>query len=64
MNNKCSNCINLPEGTFCSATYCGDCRWLDLTDYTKSMPPYYYCKRIGSYKDPHTNTSCSHWEER
>ena len=56
------NEIKLPQGRFCSPqTLCGACFWLDRTDRTKEPPYYYWCKRVSSYKNPETNTSCPHW---
>ena len=55
------NKIKIPEGKMCSKTLCGDCFWLDKSQPTKTVPYYYWCKRVSTYKDPNTNTSCSHW---
>lgn len=56
--------VKLPKRKMCEKTYCGDCKWLDLSQYTNSTPIYYWCKEKCTYKDPHTNTSCSSWEKR
>jgi len=55
--------VNLHEGKMCSKTLCGECHWLDMTDRTKEPPYWYYCKRVGSYKNPELNTSCDHWNK-
>lgn len=60
MNNKE---IKIPCMKLCSKTLCGECRWLDFSQPTKSEPVYYFCKRVGGYKDPNLNTACTHWNE-
>lgn len=52
--------IVIPEGKMCSKTLCRDCFWLDFSQPTKDGE-FFWCKRISSYRNPETNTSCSHW---
>lgn len=54
--------IKLPEGKMCSKTLCGQCKWLDYNQPTKTSPYYFFCKQTNSYKDPELNTSCKYWE--
>lgn len=59
-----SKCVKLPEGKMCSSkTLCGECFWLDKSDGTNDFPRWYWCKRVGTYKDPELNTSCPHWNK-